>query len=262
MEEEEWVISNQQQSVINRLQVASMMESELKDMNSKEPKSNGNSNSNSNSKSNNIGDDRPLLKSDSTNSSSSTTTASDSLQDMEKKYAAFVRRDVYGTMGCGDLPPKEKLLLGFALVTLLPIRVALAMTILVFYYIICRVCTLFSSPNRDDEQEDYAHMGGWRRTVIVRCGRALSRFMLFIFGFYWIPESHHSFVPPTQVFSYSLCFWIALFCFWELESTANYPNQSLHIFVITSERRVSNGKVEQAITTIEYIECLAAMVKE
>ncbi|XLR32204.1 hypothetical protein HN51_052168 [Arachis hypogaea] len=168
------------------MQVGSM-ESELKTLNSKDLKANGISKSNIGD-GEGEGDDRPLLKS--SDSTSTTTTTSDTIEDMEKKYAAFVRRDAYGTMGRGDLPAKEKLLLGFALVTLLPIRVVLAMTILVFYYAICRVCTLFSSPNRDDEQEDYAHMGGWRRAVIVRCGRALSRSMLFIFGFYWIPESH------------------------------------------------------------------------
>ncbi|RDX63713.1 Lysophospholipid acyltransferase LPEAT1, partial [Mucuna pruriens] len=144
------------------------MESELKDLNSKPP--NGKA----------VRDDTPLLKSHS---------SADTLPEMEKKFAAFVRRDVYGTMGRGELPAKEKLLLGFALVTLLPIRVVLAFTVLVFYYLICRVFTLFSAPNREEEQEDYAHMSGWRRTVIVSCGRALSRFMLFIFGFYWIPES-------------------------------------------------------------------------
>ncbi|TKY75135.1 Lysophospholipid acyltransferase LPEAT1 [Spatholobus suberectus] len=149
------------------------MESELKDLNSRPP--NGAT----------VRDDRPLLKSESPVSSSS----ADSVAEMEKKFAAYVRRDVYGTMGRGELATKEKLLLGFALVTLLPVRVVLAVTILVLYYLICRVCTLFSAPNREEEQEDYAHMSGWRRTVIVSCGRALSRFMLFVFGFYWIPES-------------------------------------------------------------------------
>ncbi|ESW08570.1 hypothetical protein PHAVU_009G056600 [Phaseolus vulgaris] len=144
------------------------MESELKDLNSKPP--NGST----------ARDDRPLLKSESLASA-------DSIAEMEKKFAAYVRRDIYGTMGRGELPAKEKLLLGFALVTLLPIRVLLAATVLLFYYLICRICTLFYAPNREDEQEHYAHMSGWRRAVIVSCGRALSRVMLFIFGFYWIP---------------------------------------------------------------------------
>ncbi|XP_004494178.1 lysophospholipid acyltransferase LPEAT1 isoform X2 [Cicer arietinum] len=163
------------------------MESELKDLNSKPPKSNGNINT--------VRDDRPLLKSDSV--SSSTTNAVD-LQDLEKKFAPYVRRDVYGTMGRGDLAPKEKLLLGFALVTLLPIRVILATTVLVVYYLICRFCTLFSTPNREDEQDDYSRLRGWRRSVIVWCGKVLSRAMLFVFGFYWIPESTTSFTQENK----------------------------------------------------------------
>lgn len=92
-------------------------------------------------------------------------------------------------MGCGELPWPEKVLLGIALVTLLPLRVVLATTVVVLYYLICRMCTLFMAPNREDEQEDYAHMGGWRRTVLYWSGRVLSRIMLFAFGFYWIQET-------------------------------------------------------------------------
>ncbi|AES82037.1 lysophospholipid acyltransferase LPEAT1 isoform X1 [Medicago truncatula] len=161
------------------------LESELKDLNSKPPKPNGTTTTAT------VRDDRPLLKSDSL--SSTTTTTAEELQDLEKKFAAYVRNDVYGTMGRGELGAKEKLFLGFALVTLLPIRVILAVTVLVVYYVVCRVCTLFKIPNREDEQEDYAHLGGWRRSVIVKCGKALSRVMLFIFGFYWIHVSSNSF---------------------------------------------------------------------
>jgi lysophosphatidylcholine acyltransferase / lyso-PAF acetyltransferase len=110
-----------------------------------------------------------------------------------KPNGTTTTNDVYGTMGRGELGAKEKLFLGFALVTLLPIRVILAVTVLVVYYVVCRVCTLFKIPNREDEQEDYAHLGGWRRSVIVKCGKALSRAMLFIFGFYWIHVSSNSF---------------------------------------------------------------------
>ncbi|XP_043809141.1 lysophospholipid acyltransferase LPEAT1 isoform X2 [Manihot esculenta] len=140
-------------------------------------------------------DDRPLLKSDSNRISSS-----ESIEELEKKFAAYVRYDVYGTMGRGELPLAEKVLLGIALVTLLPIRVVLAMNILLLYYAICRICTLFSAPNRDEEeeQEDFAHMGGWRRTVIVRCGRFLSRAMLFVFGFYWIKETYRIVEQPQD----------------------------------------------------------------
>ncbi|XP_068313339.1 lysophospholipid acyltransferase LPEAT1-like isoform X1 [Pyrus communis] len=155
------------------------MESELKGLNSKPAKQDRNDGPASK-------DDRPLLKPDPASSVSA-----EELQELEKKCAAYVRRDVYGTMGRGELPVKEKVLLGLALVTLVPIRVVLAMTVLVLYYLICRICTLFKVPNRDEqEQEDYAHMGGWRQAVIVQCGRALSRAMLFVFGFYWINESY------------------------------------------------------------------------
>ncbi|XP_039055540.1 lysophospholipid acyltransferase LPEAT1-like isoform X1 [Hibiscus syriacus] len=116
--------------------------------------------------------------------------AAEGIQEHEKKFAAFVRNDVYGSMGCGKLPLKEKLLLGIALVTLLPIRLVLVMTILVVYYLICRIFTLFSTPNLEDEQEDFAHLGGCRRAVIVQSGRFLSRLLLFTVGFYWINETH------------------------------------------------------------------------
>ncbi|KAL0017224.1 hypothetical protein SO802_004293 [Lithocarpus litseifolius] len=144
-------------------------------------------------------DDVPLLKNSEThhshNSSNSNSNSSgDNLDELEKKFAAYVRHDVYGTMGRGELPLGEKFLLGIALVTLVPVRVVLATTVLVLYYLICRICTLFSAPNREEEeedgQEDYAHMGGWRRTVIVQSGRSLSRVMLFVFGFYWIKETY------------------------------------------------------------------------
>lgn len=137
-------------------------------------------------------DDRPLLKpepgSDPDHVQSLNPDQNLDLDELEKKYAAFVRRDVYGIMGRGELPLVEKVLLCFALVTLVPVRVVLGMTVLVVYYLICRVCTAFLAPNREEEQEDYAHMGGWRRAVIVHCGRFLSRAMLFVFGFYWISE--------------------------------------------------------------------------
>lgn len=124
-------------------------------------------------------DDRPLLKSD------------DNTQELEKKFPAYVRNDVYGPMGRGTLPLKEKLLLGIALITLFPLRIVLGMTLLVVYYLICRICTMFSAPNQEEEeQEDFAHLGGWRRAVIVRSGRFLSRSLLFLVGFYWIKETH------------------------------------------------------------------------
>uniref|UniRef100_A0A5B7BQF0 Putative lysophospholipid acyltransferase LPEAT1 isoform X5 n=1 Tax=Davidia involucrata TaxID=16924 RepID=A0A5B7BQF0_DAVIN len=136
-------------------------------------------------------DDRPLLKHDSKNPTSQPVSA-ENLEELEKKFAAFVRDDVYGTMGLGELPWTEKVLLAVAFGTLVPIRVAAAITLLVFYYLICRVCTLFSAPNREGEQEDYAHMGGWKRAVIVQSGRFLSRVMLFVLGFYSIEETYRN----------------------------------------------------------------------
>ncbi|KAI9200189.1 hypothetical protein LWI28_003916 [Acer negundo] len=165
------------------------METQMKDLNSKPPvmptptptPTHPPSHDDSSTK-----DDRPLLKPEST----------ESIHEMEKKYAAYVRNDVYGVMGRGELPLKEKLLLGLSLVTLVPIRVVLAMFVLILYYLICRICTLFSAPNREDEQEDYAHLGGWRRSVIVQSGRFFSRSMLFVFGFYWISETYR--IPNSQ----------------------------------------------------------------
>ncbi|VVB11551.1 unnamed protein product [Arabis nemorensis] len=152
------------------------MESELKDLNSNPPSSK---------------EERPLLKSESD--------VAAAIEELDKKFAPYARTDLYGTMGLGPFPVTEKIKLAVAMVTLVPVRFILAMSILLLYYLICRVFTLFSAPYRgaeeeEDEsgvvfQEDYAHMGGWRRTVIVRCGRFLSRVLLFVFGFYWIHES-------------------------------------------------------------------------
>ncbi|XP_004499133.1 lysophospholipid acyltransferase LPEAT1-like isoform X2 [Cicer arietinum] len=156
------------------------MESELQEINLKPPK-----------QPDPIPDDRPLLK-------SVTTIFASDTDELEKKFAAYVRRDVYGTMGRGELPTKEKVLLGVALVTLVPVRVVAAMTILLLYYLICKFCTLCSVPNREDEQEDYAHMVGWRRIVVVQCGKALARLMLFILGFYWIRHSYRVENPTSN----------------------------------------------------------------
>ncbi|XP_052306352.1 lysophospholipid acyltransferase LPEAT1 isoform X6 [Populus trichocarpa] len=148
-------------------------------------------------------DDRPLLKSEPNRVNSATTEKN--IEELEKKFAAFVRSDVYGPMGRGELPLVEKVLSAIAVVTLFPIRFVLALVILVVYYVICRVCTLFSAPNRDEEeeQEDFAHMGGWRRAVIVWCGRFLSRLLLFVLGFYWICESYRDIELPNQIKSSS-----------------------------------------------------------
>ncbi|GMJ02649.1 LYSOPHOSPHATIDYLETHANOLAMINE ACYLTRANSFERASE1 [Hibiscus trionum] len=156
------------------------MGSELNGINSKQAKT---SESDLNDHDASAKDDRPLLE-------SAASSAAEDIQELEKKFAAFVRNDVYGSMGCGKLPLKEKLLLGVALVTLLPLRLVLVMAILVVYYLICRIFTLFSTPNLEDEQEDFAHLTGCRRAVIVQSGRFLSRLLLFTIGFYWINETH------------------------------------------------------------------------
>ncbi|KAG1371317.1 putative Lysophospholipid acyltransferase LPEAT1 [Cocos nucifera] len=139
-------------------------------------------------------DERPLLKPGSAASEAAgAATPSESLEELEKKYAPYVRKDAYGTMGRGELPPVEKVLLGIALVTLVPIRLVVGIVVVVLYYLICRLCTLFYPPNPEDGKDDYAHMVGWRRVVVVRTGRFLSRVLLFVLGFYWIRESHRSF---------------------------------------------------------------------
>lgn len=152
------------------------MESELKDMNSNPPSSK---------------EERPLLKSESDLAAA--------IEELDKKFAPYARTDLYGTMGLGPFPMTEKIKLAVAMVTLVPVRFILSMSLLLLYYLICRLFTLFSAPYRGVEeeeeeggvvvQEDYAHMEGWKRTVIVRCGRFLSRVLLFVFGFYWIHES-------------------------------------------------------------------------
>ncbi|XP_054797891.1 lysophospholipid acyltransferase LPEAT1-like isoform X3 [Prosopis cineraria] len=160
------------------------METELKDLNSNPPELDSSADPDPVHDDASTKDDRPLLKSDSTSHFSS-----GQLEDIEKKFAAFVRYDVYGIMGRGELPTREKVLLGLALVTLVPIRVVLCFTLLFTYYLICRICTLFYSPNREEEQEDYAHMAGLRRTLIIQSGRTISRLILFVLGFYWISET-------------------------------------------------------------------------
>ncbi|XP_075516995.1 lysophospholipid acyltransferase LPEAT1-like isoform X1 [Primulina tabacum] len=111
------------------------------------------------------------------------------IEELKKMSAAFVRYDVYGKLGKGKLPWPEKILLAVGLAFLVPTRVAMGMSILVLYYVICRLCTAFFYPNREDDREDYAHIRGWQRAVIVRSGRFLSRLLLLVFGFYSIRET-------------------------------------------------------------------------
>lgn len=115
------------------------------------------------------------------------------IKEMESKYAAYVRHDVYGNWGTRSVSLVEKLQLLVALVTICPIRVFLLFAILVLFYVICKLCTLRVTASSSDEgQESFAHMTGVRRTIIVRSGRFLARAMLFIFGFYYIPVSNRT----------------------------------------------------------------------
>ncbi|KAG0584199.1 hypothetical protein M758_3G192300 [Ceratodon purpureus] len=115
------------------------------------------------------------------------------LKEMEVKYAAYVRHDVYGNWGMRDISLLEKLQLAVALVTLCPIRIFLLFGMLVLFYVICKVCTLrVTATSSDEGQESYAHMTGVRRMIIVRSGRFLARAMLFAFGFYYIPVTNRT----------------------------------------------------------------------
>nr|XP_043635745.1 lysophospholipid acyltransferase LPEAT1-like isoform X2 [Erigeron canadensis] len=142
---------------------------------------------NNNSDNNSDQDKQPLLT-----QQQNPTSPSPSIEELEKKYAPYVRHDVYGTMGRGKVSFNEKSLLLFAFLTLVPLRVVLATFVVVLYYLICKLCTSFVKPNKEEDseegQEDYAHLGGWRRVVLYWSGRVLSRIMLFAFGFYWICE--------------------------------------------------------------------------
>ncbi|XP_078158340.1 lysophospholipid acyltransferase LPEAT1-like isoform X2 [Carex rostrata] len=145
-------------------------------------------------------DERSLLKSDSTTSSSSASSVSytainsESLLELEKKCAAYVRNDVYGPMGRGPIPLQEKILRGLSMVTLVPIRLVSGILVLIVYFLICRLCTLFSGRGGENEgEEDLVHMTGWRRETVVQAGRFCARSMLFVFGFYWIRVEDRSF---------------------------------------------------------------------
>ena len=119
--------------------------------------------------------------------------ASESLKEMEVKYAAYVRKDMYGNWGTADVSFWEKLQLLVAVMTLCPVRVCLLASLLVLFYLICKLCTLRVTASSNDEgQESFAHMTGLRRIIIVRSGRFLARMMLFVFGFYYIPVTYRT----------------------------------------------------------------------
>ncbi|CAM0881068.1 unnamed protein product [Alopecurus aequalis] len=114
-------------------------------------------------------------------------------EELDVKYAPYARRDAYGPMGRGPLPAAQVARLVFAAAVLLPLRLIAGMLLVVAYYLVCRVCTLFA----DVVEEGRPCLHGWRREAVLGAGRALSRAMLFVFGFYWIPVSDRS-VPNAE----------------------------------------------------------------
>ncbi|XP_062231191.1 lysophospholipid acyltransferase LPEAT1-like isoform X2 [Phragmites australis] len=133
---------------------------------------------------------RPLL-SPPYPSATATATApvQESIEELDRRYAPYARRDAYGPMGLGPIGAAEAARLAFSAVVLVPLRVVAGVLVLVAYYLVCRVCTLRVEEEREGGEGDgYARLEGWRREGVVRCGRALARAMMFVFGFYWIRE--------------------------------------------------------------------------
>ncbi|KAL6619409.1 hypothetical protein ACP70R_034548 [Stipagrostis hirtigluma subsp. patula] len=134
---------------------------------------------------------RPLLSppSPAPPSASAAAPAQESVEELDRRYAPYARRDAYGPMGLGPIGAAEAARLAFAAVVLVPLRVVAGVLVLVAYYLVCRVCTLRVEEERGGGEGDgYARLEGWRREGVVRCGRALARAMMFVFGFYWIRE--------------------------------------------------------------------------
>jgi hypothetical protein len=131
-------------------------------------------------------------------SSEAVEVAAQTVKEMEVKYAAYMRHDIYGNWGMNSVPVLEKVKLLLALLTLCPIRFCLLLFFLVVFYLICKVCTLRVVASSNDEgQESFAHMTGARRAIVVRSGRFLARVMLFVFGFYNIHVDHRT--PDRQL---------------------------------------------------------------
>nr|CAB3472985.1 unnamed protein product [Digitaria exilis] len=111
----------------------------------------------------------------------------ESAEELDARYAPYARRDAYGVMGRGPLAPAEAVRLALAAAVLLPLRFVAGMLVLLLYYLVCRVCTLGVAADGDRPR-----LAGWRRKAVLRAGCALSRAMLFVFGFYWIRETHRT----------------------------------------------------------------------
>ncbi|KAL2611288.1 hypothetical protein R1flu_022980 [Riccia fluitans] len=106
------------------------------------------------------------------------------LRELEAKCAPYVRHDVYGNFGTNQLSWEEKLLLGLAMMTIVPVRLVLMLLIIVTYYFICKICTISRRPGEEEGQENYSHLTGLRRSIIVYSGKFLARSLLFVLGFY------------------------------------------------------------------------------
>ncbi|CAL5387756.1 unnamed protein product [Camellia sinensis] len=72
-------------------------------------------------------DNHPLLKPDESIPLSLPPISAVNIEELGKKFIAFVRNDVYGTMDRGELSWTKKVLLGIAFLSLVLIRVILAM---------------------------------------------------------------------------------------------------------------------------------------
>ncbi|XP_020171344.1 lysophospholipid acyltransferase LPEAT1 isoform X2 [Aegilops tauschii subsp. strangulata] len=116
-------------------------------------------------------------------------------EELDIRYAPYARRDAYGPMGRGPLSAAQVARLVLAGVVLLPLRLVAGVLLVVAYYLVCRVCTLFVG----GVGEGRPRLQGLRREAVLRAGRVLSRAMLFVFGFYWIPVSDRSFPNAEDV---------------------------------------------------------------
>lgn len=116
-------------------------------------------------------------------------------EELDIRYAPYLRRDAYGPMGRGPLSAAQVARLVLAGAVLLPLRLVAGVLLVVAYYLVCRVCTLFAG----GVGEGRPRLQGLRREAVLRAGRVLSRAMLFVFGFYWIPVSDRSFPNAEDV---------------------------------------------------------------
>ncbi|KAL6850367.1 hypothetical protein ACP4OV_020994 [Aristida adscensionis] len=125
---------------------------------------------------------RPLLSDDAVSA------AAAEAEELDARYAPYARRDAYGAMGRGPLAAAQAARLALGAAVLLPLRLVAGALVVLAYYAVCRACTLFAEAGAADGGRR-PRLAGWRRDAVLRCGCALSRAMLFVFGFYWIRET-------------------------------------------------------------------------